>query len=88
MYQFQFDGMGGSAPRRERESGMGGADLSWLPSLGGGNAGAAPAASTTYDQLSAGGGGMDVMGSLQKHSKSATQYVNNPGASAMSYGGG
>ncbi len=34
------------------------------------------------------GGGMDVMGSLKKNSKCATQYVNNPTGGMMQGGGG
>lgn len=39
----------------------------------------------TFDAL-ASGGGMDVMGSLARHSKNATRFISNPGAPAMASG--
>lgn len=76
-------GLGGSRTVQPgEESGMGGM-LGSLPSMGGGmggaQAGASPVASRSFDKLSPGGGGMDVMGSLEEHAGAGSTYAGGYG---------
>lgn len=76
-------GMGGM-PGMQQEQGMG----SSIPGLGdlfnARGAGADPGGYTAFGP----GGGMDVMGSLQKHSNFGTQFQRNAGAGPMTGGFG
>lgn len=74
-------GLGASRP--SDYNGELGGMLGSLPSMGGGmggaQAGASPVASRSFDKLSPGGGGMDVMGSLEEHAGAGSTYAGGYG---------